>query len=144
MCVCCRLSGMSGWIRHVRVDASRFPTADRCVKAESALETQPRHLRHAAVSFPLTGSANQTTVSLDSKGNISFWSIFFFFKNVFVVKSDWEIILKFQNFHILFLAGRRIYLISGVIKVLNNLGDLLILSCCPKHSQDTILDFYSV
>lgn len=36
--LCCRLSGMSGWIQHVRATQGGFPTTDRCVKAESALE----------------------------------------------------------------------------------------------------------
>lgn len=62
--VCLPPSVCRVWLDTARQnDASRFPTADRCVAAESALETQTRHLRHATVSFPLT-SAVEWNVSL--------------------------------------------------------------------------------
>lgn len=54
---------------------------DRCVKAESALETQPCHLQHTTVSFPLTSSGSETSLLFNSKGRHSriFVCLFIYF-----------------------------------------------------------------
>lgn len=75
------------WLDSARQnDASRFPMADRCVGAELALETQPRHLRHATVSFHLTSAGSEMCLLFNSKGKQTFLKIFL--KNVFDSWSD--------------------------------------------------------
>lgn len=74
--VCLPPSVCRVWLDSARQnDASRFPTADRCVGAESALETQTRHLRHATVSFPLTSAGSGTCLFFNSKGKQTFLKI---------------------------------------------------------------------
>lgn len=66
--VCLLPSVWDVWLDSARQNnARRFPRTDRCVKAESALETQPCHLQHATVSFPLTSSGSETSLLYNSK-----------------------------------------------------------------------------
>lgn len=66
--VCLLPSVWDVWLDSKRLcSARRFPITVRCVKAESPPETQPCHLRHAAVSFPLTSSGSKMSLLFNSK-----------------------------------------------------------------------------
>lgn len=78
--VCLPPSVCRVWLDTARQnDASRFPTADRCVAAESAPETQTRHLRHATVSFPPDKCCGVECVSFSIQKESRRFSRFFFF-----------------------------------------------------------------
>ena len=75
------------WLDSARQSRARtFPTTDRCVNSKSALETQPCHLRHTAVSIPLMSSGSEMS---QKKPTVSRAVL-----NVFGVK---VILLKFQE-----------------------------------------------
>lgn len=103
--VCLLPSVWDVWLDSARQNnARRFPATDRCVKAESALETQPCHLRHATVSFPLTSSGSEMSLLFDSKESSSFSRIFKCF-----LLLDWlkKINWNFKNIQIFFVFSKK-------------------------------------
>lgn len=99
--VCLLPSVWDVWLDSARQNnARRFPATDRCVKAESALETQPCHLRHATVSFPLTSSGSEMSLLFNSKESSSFSRIFKCFLLLDWLKKSTEIS---RTFFFLFL-----------------------------------------